>query len=184
MRKSVAHVGVVAIIFAFLGLVQSASAISYRFWWTGWDGGAVFTGNLEIDETPGPGVPPDTVYYWSLISFSAHWSGDANSQPVDWGIDDVGSGFSWNIKTHSITGMDVGTRPSSPGAFIDGPTFVDYRSIGPDQPNQYRTMTFESIQGQVVPDSGSTLVLLTIAIAALVPAAPRLRQTVASKSQP
>jgi hypothetical protein len=119
---------------------------------------------MDIDETPLPGWPIPIVYYWSLNSFQAHWSGDAHSDPYDWDIGDVGGvNFAWNIETHSFLSFAVGDGPPDI-AYIDGPAFLDRRSG-----DLYYITAGHVIQAEAVPDNSPTLMLLGIALVSFLP---------------
>jgi hypothetical protein len=146
-------------IIALFGMIQSASAVAYNFSQL-WDSGGLLTGRLEIDESKSyPGLP-DICYYNAVTDFNMHWSGNAYSDPFDWvGQDSLTSiFFVWSIPTHSISSL--GTKESLP-IFVSGSILADYRG------GLYWSQTTHPLVGQVVPDGGSTLMFLGIALPCL-----------------
>jgi hypothetical protein len=144
---------------ALFGMIQSASAIAYRFSQL-WDSGGQLTGYLEIDESKSyPGLP-DICYYNAVTDFNMHWSGDAVSDPFDWvGPDSLtGIDFVWSIPTHSID--TLGTKVTLP-VVVTVSTLVDYRG------GVYWIQTTHPLVGAVVPEGGSTLLFLGIVLPCL-----------------
>ncbi|HWC61202.1 MAG TPA: VPDSG-CTERM sorting domain-containing protein [Verrucomicrobiae bacterium] len=185
MKSALRHLCLFLMSVVLLGSIQSASAIAYRFWQSQWDGGGTLSGTLEIDESMAN--PPGTPFEgsWALITFHAHWSGNDYSQPYDWGIDDVseGPGFMWNIERHFISGLELGQFGS---VYYDSrilwdarPTCIPNFPPFSDVQYEYRTASSEGLHGEVVPDSGSTLLLLGIALIALFSFASKPGRTLA-----
>lgn len=190
MRKVIVRISTGAVILAFLGIVQTASAISYRFWQTGWAGGGVLTGSFTLDESASPGAP-GLIGDWALTSFQAHWSGDANTQPYDWGINSHFEIFVWSIDRHHILDMILG-MPGDP-VYCDTSlrVFWDWRSTsipnwppGDPDPYMYRIeYQANGLQGQVVPDGGSSALLLGIVLAGIAGVAGMRRRGLAACRQ-
>jgi len=175
MNTSVRYFHLSAAIIAFFTAVQVAPATptAYRFWEEGWPDGGILSGTLEIDETMTSKDLPDICYYNAVTSFEAHWSGNAISQPYDWiGPDHlVGIFFVWYVPTHQVESLGIDT--AGPGiVYVDGSILVDYRNEAYGG-SLYWVMSSDPVHTQAVPDGGSTLLFLGIALVCFAPFLPR-----------